>query len=426
MPTKKKLTVVVKPKSSRKKQRAPVRQQEITAIGRALRTLGGAAGTAVGGYFGNPLVGGTAGTGLAAALSKWLGQGDYTVSQNSLVTSMKASGSIPSMHQNDQSVVVRHKEYVTSVVSSTDFAIHAAYAINPGRASTFPWLNSLASNYQQYRIRGMVFHYVPTSGSAVSSTNNALGSVMMQTSYRASDSPPASKIELLNEYWSSEAMPSETFAHPIECNPNENPFNVQYVRDDFTDLPANDSPLLYDLGVTYVATQGMQQAGVTVGDIWVTYEIELKKPIISSNTTTGSALSVNYRTPTTPITRTAPMGAGGIVKGFSFTGTTLTIPRDLTGVFTIIVNYQSVVGITNPVVTGAGTTSNCSVVNISPFQDRLETASNAAAVLTTFTEVYALSKTVRGISATWNIPIMPVGSTGTIDVFQIFIRASLD
>jgi len=146
----------------------------------------------------------------------------------------------------------------------------------------------LAANFQEYRFRGIVFHYVPSSGNAVSSTNPALGTVMFQTSYRASDTAPTSKLELLNEYWASENVPNEPFCHPIECDPKENPFNIQYVRTG--DVPTGDSRLMYDLGVTHVAVQGMQTTGNIVGDVWVTYEVELKKPIISSNATA----SVNY------------------------------------------------------------------------------------------------------------------------------------
>ena len=71
---------------------------------------------------------------------------------------------------------------------------------------------------------------------------------MMQTVYRATDAAPSSKVELLNEYWSGEVVPNDTLAHPLECNPKENPYNVQYVRT--TDPPANESKMLYDLGTT--------------------------------------------------------------------------------------------------------------------------------------------------------------------------------
>jgi len=142
-----------------------------------------------------------------------------------------------------------------------------------------------------------VFHYVPSSGSAIASTNNALGTVMLQTSYRSNDTVPASKVEMLNEYWSSEAVPSEPFCHPIECDPAENPFNIQYVRS--TAVPTGDNKLLYDLGVTHVATSGQQAPNIVLGDLWVSYEVELKKPLIDSNVTDDAVSAMaSYPSPT--------------------------------------------------------------------------------------------------------------------------------
>jgi hypothetical protein len=283
MPVTVKLAKRTKKKSKRTAPSA-VSKKEVTRLGSALRALGGLAGGAVGSYVGMPGGGATVGTSLGAALSKWLGSGDYTVGSNSIVQkSLKGSDNIPMMHGSGQSIVVRHKEYLGEVRGSQGFLMRHAYELNPGLDSTFPWLSGVACRFQEYRIKGMVFHYIPTSGSAVSSTNAALGSVMLTTSYRSNDSAPANKIELLNEYCSSEAVPSEPFCHPIECDPKENPFNVQYVRS--SDVPAGDSRLLYDLGVTYLCVSGQQADNTVLGDLYVTYEIELKKPIVSSNVT---------------------------------------------------------------------------------------------------------------------------------------------
>lgn len=266
-------------KSTQKKKNA---QSEMTRLGYALRALGGLGGKMAGGLVGMPNAGGSVGTNLGAALSKWLGSGDYTVSTNSIVQKAQTPmGSIPSMHNDSQSIVVRHKEYLGPVLGSTGFKVQSVYSINPGVAQTFPWLSQVASRFQEYRIKGAVFHYVPTSGTSVSGTNPALGSVMIQTSYRANDSQPTSKIEMMNEYWACEGAPSETFCHPLECNPKENPFNVQYVRNH--DVPEGDSVLMYDIGKTFLATSGMPATGNPVGDLWVTYEVELKKPVLYSN-----------------------------------------------------------------------------------------------------------------------------------------------
>jgi len=249
-----------------------------TAVGKLIRELGALGGGAAGGYVGHSALGGLAGRQLGGMLSRWMGFGDYKIVQNSVMT--KSSNSIPTMHKTGQTVVVRHREFLCTIVGSTDFTVQQQLSLNPGMSSTFPWLSKIATCFQEYRIKGAVFHYIPTSGTAVSSTNAALGSVMIQTSYRASDNPPSSKAEMLNEYCASEAVPSESFIHPIECSPKENPFSIHYVRNR---APPTGEPLLsYDLGTTFVATAGQQSVGNNLGDLYITYEIELKKPVLAS------------------------------------------------------------------------------------------------------------------------------------------------
>lgn len=319
-----------------KTQKKRNKKSEVTAVGQALRYLGGLGGGVAGSYFGNESLGAMAGTGLGALISKWMGQGTYRVSQNSLVQSARASGSIPMMHNASQTVVVRHREYLTPIKGSVGFKVGRFFPIQPGDPNTFPWLNGLAVKYQQYKIRGMVFHYVPTSGYAVAGTNPALGSVMMQTTYRAGDVAPGSKVEMMNEYWASEASPAEAFCHPIECSPKENPFNVHYVRN----APVADQTVLplYDIGKTFVATQGMLADDQIVGDLWVTYEIEFSKPQIASNLILTAESGVATVTAPLPasVFGTSDTVASGSVP-FVLNTRTITFPQGQIGRFLITV-----------------------------------------------------------------------------------------
>lgn len=321
--------------NNNKKKTKKTKTKERTLLGQALRALGTSGGTALGGYFGMPVSGGALGSSLGAAVSKWLGSGAYTVSTNSVLT--EAAPTIPMMHENGQSIVVRHREFIMSIQGSTKFTVARQLVVNPGLRATFPWLSRLAGCYQQYRVRGLVYHYIPTSGYAVASTNSALGSVMLQTTYRSTESAPTSKQELLNEYWSTETVPSETLAHPLECDPKENPFQIHYVRQH--GLSTSDEPLLYDLARTFVCTQGMQSTNV-VGDLWATYEIELYKPVVSSQLTGAAASQGGSTTATT----TAPLG------GFTWTSNSLEMsnPSDTalafpqsTGTYYVYVTYSA-------------------------------------------------------------------------------------
>lgn len=358
------------PKNNRKlrvkivAKKATNKKNEVTRLGAALRTLGGLGGGAVGSLFGAPTTGTSFGTGLGAALSRWLGSGDYKVASNSVVSqSLKGNASIPSMHAEGQSVIVRHKEFVTEVRGYNTFKVRGSYDINPGRAETFPWLAGVAARFQEYKIRGLVWHYVPTSGTAVSGTNPALGTVMLQTSYRSNDDPPAHKMEVLNEYWSSEAVPSEAFCHPIECDPKENPFNIQYVRTG--SVPEGDSKLLYDLGTTHLCVSGQQTNDMVLGDLWCTYEIELKKPIVSSNVTSVARSAALAYTGTMDLNNwfngdEVNFGTLAVTANVK----TISFPAHLTGRFLIQVSLIATTVFTAADLSGTPLTTNCSLYTL--------------------------------------------------------------
>lgn len=326
----------------KKTKKSKEEEVKLTRLGAALRTLGGIGGRAIGGMIGYGDQGGSVGTGLGATISRWLGSGDYEVRSNSIVR-QSASGSVPEMHRSEQVVTVRHREYLTEVTGKQAFTVLREFSINPGLPATFPWLNVIAAQYTEYRLKGMVYHYVPTSGNAVSSTNAALGSVMLQTTYRASESTPTSKQELLNEYWASESKPSEAFCHPIECDPKENPFNIQYVRTG--NVPSGDNVLLYDLGKTVLAVSGQQADDIVLGDLWVTYEVELRKPRMAG--ISGSEISTFLATATSGITSAVPFGTNASEAGDTMSGTTslsttaLTLGPGNTGTYMLTIFYQA-------------------------------------------------------------------------------------
>jgi len=312
---------------------------EVTAIGKALRFLGGLGGGAIAPFAGAaPAAGSLAGTTLAGNISKWLGYGAYKVARNTIMESSNAS--IPLMHNSSQSVIVRHREYIGEVSSAVSYTKQLEVVLNPGSKLSFPWLSTIAQQYQEYSWRGVVFHYIPTVGEAVSTTVPAYGNVMMHTDYRVTAPEPANKAELLNEYFASDARPCETFIHPIECDPRENPYNVQYVRAGV--ISNTEDPKSYDLGVMRVYTQGQGAANVVMGEVWVTYEVELRKPQVASQFGDFAMLMSN-----TNIASTTPLGENHTTRldtiGVTVTTITgksrLSFPQGLIGRFMVLVQY---------------------------------------------------------------------------------------
>lgn len=252
------------------KQPAPA-VKEASIARKVLQGLGFVGGRIIAGK-----EGGTTGYSLANEVATWMGLGAYTVKSNSLVSNVPMA-----MHKTSQSVVVRHREYVADVVSSSSanaFSV-SSYQLNPGLPATFPWLSQIAQCYQEYKFRGIIWEYVSSSADAIaSSTNTTLGSVIMATTYRNSLSF-TSKPLMLNETFANDGKPSEHLCHPVECDPKENPFQVQYVRG--AAVPSGEDVKMYDLGTTCVATVGVQGTSVVLGELWCTYEVELKKPVLT-------------------------------------------------------------------------------------------------------------------------------------------------
>jgi len=180
------------------------------------------------------------------------------------------------MHSTSETVVLRHREYIGDVNSSLGF-VNKEYPINPGLSSTFPFLSSIAANFQEYNFKGLVFEFRSTSADALNSTNTALGTVAMVVQYRAGATSLTSKQQVLNEMWSADSKPSESFFMPVECAPAECPMDIQYVRSG--SLSSADDIKFYDLGKLCVATNGSQAVAV-VGELWASYEVVLRKPIL--------------------------------------------------------------------------------------------------------------------------------------------------
>lgn len=179
------------------------------------------------------------------------------------------------------STIVGEPEYICDVVSSTSFSIRK-FVLNPGVSQTFPWLAPQAVGYEQYKPKGIIFEYRPTCGDAISSTNNAMGSVIMGTEYNVNLPDFPDKQTMVDHEYSTDLKPDECGIHPIECLRSRTVLDDLYIRNGTESVP---DLKFYDLGNFYIATIGQQTAGVTIGELWVSYEFEFLKPTLASRTT---------------------------------------------------------------------------------------------------------------------------------------------
>lgn len=243
------------------------------AVGRA---IGSTIGAAIAGAPGSAL-GAALGGGAQALMRSITGFGDYKVMHNSLITEQDT---VPLFKSSKRSTMIYHREFIQDILSSGNFN-NVSFPINPALPSTFPWLCEIAEQFEEYRVHGMIFEFKTTSADALNSTNTALGTVILATQYNSLASPFLNKQQMENYEFATSTKPSCSIIHPIECAAFENPTSVLYTR---TGVVQNGDLRLYDLGRFNIATVGMQATDVVLGELWVSYAIELLKPRMTDET----------------------------------------------------------------------------------------------------------------------------------------------
>lgn len=329
--------------------------------------LGAIIGAGIGARYGGK-VGATMGAGAGAFVGSGVaavtGYGDYTGITGSRM-------SVPRVFNRSgrNGVCIRHEEYLGDIVTSSTIGAFSlqAFPINAGQGITFPWLEQIAVNFEEYILQGCLFTFKSMSADALNSTNTALGTVIMATDYNAGNPVFASKAEMESYEFASSCKPSMSMVHPIECHPHQNPISELYVRPGA--LPAGQDIRLYDLGLFQIATTGFQAASVNIGELWISYQVCLLKPKM------WQALGYNngywHMYNTTGVAAATPLGtaANQVVASssnlsVSTTATVITLPATSYPQTYIIMFYWQ--GTAAAVAFPALTFANCGTRNFYP------------------------------------------------------------
>lgn len=304
------------------------------------------ASQAIGAAFGG-VPGGTIGAAFGDAANTILGLGAYEVKSNTMWASDESQ--VPAMHSVNETIRVTHREYIGDVFTSAnagEFKIEI-YPLNPGLPRSFPWLSPIASCFQEYEVKGFAAQFKSNSGDSLSSTNTALGSVVMSAVYNVNQRPPNSKSDMLNSMWAAEGKPSNNLMLPIECDPSQNPFAVHYVRN----APLNDATYNlqnYDLCNICVATIGCQGSNVNVGELWFTYDVELRKPTSMAENEGENLISASYAHAPKLMEESKPLKfmteVDGDTIGLQLNDAEIMMPAGTEGVFQFFWNWMKADG----------------------------------------------------------------------------------
>lgn len=236
------------------------------ALGGAMKGVGGYMGGAAGGTLSS----------LGGTVSRISGAGAYEVKSNSMLAT--DGSQVPYMHSSEETIRVRHREYLGDVYTSATPGEFSSmkYEINPGLDQVFPWGSQISQAFTEYTLLGMVVTFKSNSADALNSTNTNLGSIIMSANYNVNSPEFEGKNEMLNSMWAVTGKQSDSVILPIECDLSQMTYNNHYIRGG--DMRANEDRNMYDHCDVYVASHGAQGASVNIGEIWISYDIELRKP----------------------------------------------------------------------------------------------------------------------------------------------------
>jgi hypothetical protein len=309
--------------------------------------------------FNNAAFGRNMGKWMGTGIGSIFGSGDYTIAGQqpnyNVLTSAKQT---PKFVTNSNSNVVSHREYLGDVNGTTAFNI-TQYRLNPGDSQTFPWLSSMAANYQQYKFHGLIFEFRPLTTDFANS--GVPGVVVMATNYNAIAPEYTSKQQMENSDFAVSCKPTLGLIHGVECAPEETSYAIKYIRAE-SDSAVGDNRL-YDLGNFQFATQG-NSSSVVLGELWVSYCVEFLKPILPTTIAGGAMDHIQRNNALT----TNPFGAtqtnAGVILQIGCTvsssGNTLTFPDTVSGTFNVRVLHFGTATLTGSLL--AITPSNCTLV----------------------------------------------------------------
>lgn len=184
------------------------------------------------------------------------------------------------MSTNGDGFKVKFRELVLpSVAGNPTFKIQDTLAINPGNPLCFPWLSTIAKNYEQYSVGEMRFEYVNSAAATTS------GFLYMVADYDVYDSIPQTAQEMMNQYkavstpvWAGISMPiNPRAAMGLGTRRWVRPGGLVSARDlSLTDvgkvhIASDQAPAVASLGLT-------NQASVTIGQLWISYAITFYTP----------------------------------------------------------------------------------------------------------------------------------------------------
>lgn len=216
-------------------------------------------------------IGGALGAAAGRGLASFTGVGDYVF--NDIVHT-------PALPQRNHSNIWRitNCEYIGEFLvpaAPTAFNLNS-YPLNPGDASTFPWLSRVARLYQKYKFEQLIFEF--RSNTSDYAASGPLGTVVFSPVYNVLADTPQTKQQMEAFAHAVSTKPSNSVMCGVECDEREDNIRWYYVR-----APSAEATQFTDPGRFLAASQGLpSSSGNSLGELWVHYTIKFDEPILTT------------------------------------------------------------------------------------------------------------------------------------------------
>lgn len=170
---------------------------------------------------------------------------------------------------------ISHSEYLGDIITSSTIGAFKiqTFPTNPGLGASFPWLSSMATNWDFYVFRDLKFEFKSTSATALNSTNTQLGTVCTRIEHDYYIPVDGSLVQMLNSSQSRQSKPTEDITSEFETGAGHS--NKGTVRDGSV---SGDYRLADPEGYFEIATQSFQAASVNIGQLWIHYTVIFSRP----------------------------------------------------------------------------------------------------------------------------------------------------
>lgn len=189
-----------------------------------------------------------------------------------VANSISVTNRNPIISQRGNRVIIRHREYYSDIANNTEntgFQPIITELLNPGLSRQFPWLSKIANNYESYRFTKFELHYLP------SCPTSTPGSLMFVLDFDVNEQPFISATEMLNSNKCVSIPPYTEKIIPYSTSEVNKMMSSRMVTDRV--YPKAEAVQYYFCRMNAALT-GVN-SNVTLGRMFIDYEIELRTPI---------------------------------------------------------------------------------------------------------------------------------------------------